>query len=149
MRDDGGDQIVHLDGQRERERHKRGKRLNGGPKPPYLPPWLADAICGAGGHPLPVLANIMVAPRAAPQIEDAFNFDEMLRAPILMRALPMVRRVNVDLGPYPRPVHDTDVSQLQDWLQREGLPKIGMDMTRQAVELCARDLFVSPRAPLP
>ena len=62
---------------------------------------VADAICDGGGRPLPVLANIMVALRAASQIENAFNFDEMLRAPILMRALPMVRRLNVDLGPYP------------------------------------------------
>jgi predicted P-loop ATPase len=108
------------------------------------PPWLADAVCDGGGRPLPVLANIMVALRAAPQIEDAFNFDEMLRAPILMLALPMVRRLSVDLGPYPRPVRDTDVSQLQDFLQREGLPKIGMNMTRQAVELRARDCSFHP-----
>jgi predicted P-loop ATPase len=131
-------------GRAERRKGNGGQRPKERQKPPALPPWLADAVCDAGGRPLPVLANIMIALRTAPQIEDTFNFDEMLRAPILMRALPMVRRVSVDLGPYPRPVRDTDVSQLQDRLQHEGLPKIGMNVTRQAVELRARDCSFHP-----
>src|SRR5580658_4427459 len=94
-------------GRAERRKGNGGQRPKERQKPPALPPWLADAVCDAGGRPLPVLANIMVALRTATQIEDAFNFDEMLRAPILMRALPMVRRLNVDLGPCPRPVRDT------------------------------------------
>ena len=78
------------------------------------PPWLAEAICDDRGRVLPVLANLMLALRNAPEIAAAFTFDEMMRAPILTRALP----VDKELGTYPRPVRDTDISQLQEWLQR-------------------------------
>jgi predicted P-loop ATPase len=57
----------------------------------------------------------------------------------------MVGRVEGgELGLYPRPVRDADVSQLQEWLQREGLPRIGMDVTHQAVDLRAQERSFHP-----
>jgi hypothetical protein len=83
------------------------------------PPWLADATRDDRGRVLPNLANLMIALRNAPDIADAFTYDEMLRAAILTRALPIVGRVEGgELGPYPRPVRDADVSKLQEWLSR-------------------------------
>jgi predicted P-loop ATPase len=102
-----------------------------------LPSWLADAICDERGSALSVLSNVMIALRREPSLTDAFTFDEMMRAPILTQALPLIGPP-VDLGPYPRPVRDTDVTQLQEWLQREALRRITKDMTYQAVELRAR-----------
>jgi predicted P-loop ATPase len=93
---------------------------------------------------LPVLANLMIALRAAPEIAAAFTFDEMMRAPILTGALPIVERIIGEFGPYPRPVRDTDVSQLQEWLQRECLPRIGAEMTYQAVNLRAQERSFHP-----
>ena len=66
------------------------------------PPWLADATRDDRGRVLPNLANLMIALRNAPDIADAFTYDEMLRAAILTRALPIVGRVEGgELGPYP------------------------------------------------
>jgi predicted P-loop ATPase len=108
------------------------------------PSWLVGATCDDRGRVLPNLANLMIALRAVPEIADAFRFDEMMRAPILTRELPLVERTVGELGPYPRPVRDTDVSQLQEWLQREGLPRIGMEMTYQAVNLRAQERSFHP-----
>ena len=109
-----------------------------------LAPWLRRRILDDRGRVLPNLANMMIALRTAPEIADAFTFDEMMRAPILTRALPVVEGVAGELGPYPRPVRDADVSQLQEWLQRAGLPRIGMDMTHQAVDLRAQERSFHP-----
>jgi predicted P-loop ATPase len=107
------------------------------------PAWLRDGLCDERGRFLPVLANLMIALRNAPEIADSFTFDEMMRAPILTRALPAVGHAEDQL-PYPRPVRDADVSQLQEWLQREGLPRIGMEMTYQAVNLRAQERSCHP-----
>jgi len=88
----------------------------------------------------------MIALRAAPKIADTFMFDEMARAPILTRALLVTPDPDIgDLGPYPRPVRDADVSQLQEWLQRESLPRISKDTTHQAVDLRARERCLPAR----
>jgi hypothetical protein len=93
----------------------------------------------------PNLANLMVALRAATELADAFTFDEMLRTPVLAKRLPRVPNAGpASADPLPRPVRDTDVSQLQEWLQRAGLPKIGKDMTHQAVELRAQERAFHP-----
>ena len=109
-----------------------------------LAPWLATALLDDRGRVLANLANIMVALRTAPEIAGSFAFDEMMRAPILLQALPLADGIAGDLGPYPRPVRDADVSQLQEWAQRAGLPRIGMDMTHQAVDLRAQECAFHP-----
>jgi predicted P-loop ATPase len=136
--------VVKLDAKRERVRGNGGEAKGKRRAKNEGPPWLAGAICDDRGHVLPVLANVMIALRAAPEIADAFTFDEMMRAPILTRELPLVIRADGELGPYPRPVRDTDVSQLQEWLQREGLPKIGIGTTYQAVSLRAQERSFHP-----
>lgn len=140
--------IIARDAADHRKRQGESKRKpNGGDaKQPkvILPPWLAGALCDPRGQPLPVLSNIVLALRTAPAIKDAFAFDAMLCAPVLTMALPPTDGGEADLGPYPRPVRDNDVSQLQVWLQREALPRISKDMTYQAVELRARDLTFHP-----
>jgi predicted P-loop ATPase len=108
------------------------------------PPWLSDATRDDRGRVLANLVNLMIPLRHAPEIADAFTFDEMMRAPILTRALPAVERAEGELGPYPRPVRDADVSQLQEWLQRKGLPRIGVDVTHQAVDLRAQERSFHP-----
>ena len=121
-------------------------RRDGGKAAPVeeLAPWLATALLDDRGRVLANLANIMVALRTAPEIAGSFAFDEMMRAPILMQALPLADGIASDLGPYPRPVRDADVSQLQEWAQRAGLPRIGMDMTHQAVDLRAQERAFHP-----
>nr|WP_232474850.1 virulence-associated E family protein [Roseomonas rubea] len=50
----------------------------------------------------------------------------------------------VDGEPYPRPLRDTDVSALQEWLQRAGLAGLSKDVTHQAVEARASELAFHP-----
>ncbi len=106
--------------------------------------WLRGCLCDERGRVQPILANLMIALRSAPKIAEAFAYDEMLRAPLLMRALPAAPVGENDVGPYPRPVRDTDVSQLQEVLQHAGMPKIGNDTTHQAVDLRAQERAFHP-----
>lgn len=108
-------------------------------------PWLAGAITDECGRVRPILANLMIALRSAPEIAEAFAFDEMLRAPLLTRPLPAAQRAEAaNYGPFPQPVRDPDVSQLQEFLQHAGLPKIGKESTHQAVELRAQERAFHP-----
>jgi predicted P-loop ATPase len=120
----------------------RGRRRRA---PASHAPWFADTLKDDRGRVHPVLANLMIPLRSAPEIKDAFSFDEMMRAPILTKALPRAPGAElVDAGELPRPVRDTDVSQLQEWLQHCGLPKIGRDTTHQAVDQRAQERAFHP-----
>lgn len=109
------------------------------------PDWLAGAITDDRARILPILANVTLALRAAPELVDAFRYDEMCRVPMLERALPLVDGAEpTDTGALPRPLRDADVSQLQEWLQHCGLPKVGRETTHQAVDLRARERAFHP-----
>ena len=91
------------------------------------------------------VANVLAVIRDAPKLSDAFTFDEMLRAPILAKELPCAPNAEpASVDPLPRPLRDTDVTQLQEWLQHMGLPKIGKDITHQAVDLRAQERAFHP-----
>lgn len=95
--------------------------------------------------PISNLAGAMDMLRASPLVRDAFALDEMLQAVILQQPLPV--RGQDELGEadeLPRPMRDTDVSQLQEWLQRSALPKISKDTTHQAVDLRAQERSFHP-----
>jgi len=114
-------------------------------KPINGAPWLSGCIKDERGRAVPNLANLLVALRAAPELAGAFAYDEMLRATIRMKELPVAlggQSANSD--PLPRPVRDTDVSQLQEWLQHKGMPKIGKDQTHQAVDQRAQECAFHP-----
>jgi hypothetical protein len=81
------------------------------------PAWLADLIADDHGRPLPILANVLTALRAAPEISEAFGFDEMHRTTVLLRELPLAPGGERIDGPLPRLVRDVDVSRLQECLQ--------------------------------
>jgi predicted P-loop ATPase len=107
--------------------------------------WLVDCLCDERGRIQPILANAMIALRSAPELADAFTYDEMLCAPILAKELPRAPNTEPTGGDsLPRPVRDTDVSQLQEWLQRAGLPRIGKDTTHQAVDYRAQERAFQP-----
>ena len=115
------------------------------PSPAQRAPWLSGAICDDRGRPLAVLANAMLALRGAPELADALTFDEMMRAPILNRQLPLADgAMRTTAGALPRPIQDTDASQLQEWLQHAGLPKIGRDTVHQGVHLRAQERAFHP-----
>ena len=94
-------------------------------------PWLAECVLGETGKPLAVLANALIVLRAV--MPDTFAFDEMLRAPLLMRALEDVPDF------MPRAVTDVDVGIVQDRLQHLGLKRLSKDVAHQAVDVCAHE----------
>ena len=109
------------------------------------PGWAIDCITDDRGRIVPNLANLMVALRNAPEIADAFAFDEMLHATILCMPLPIARCGEIANADLPqRPIRDSDVSQLQEWLQHLGMPKIGKDQTYQAVDQRAQERAFHP-----
>ena len=108
--------------------------------------WLKEALADEKGRVLPNLANTMTALRLIPELAEAFAFDDMLKAPLLTAALPVTdESIGSDCTEtLPRPVRDTDVSQLQEWLQHAGLEKIGRETTHQAVDLRAQERAFHP-----
>jgi predicted P-loop ATPase len=102
------------------------------------PEWIHDCITGENGRILPNVANILVALRADPKLQDCFAFDQMLQAPLLMQPL------NDSEGFEPRPLTDTDVTRFQEWLQLAGLRNISKEMTHQAVDVRAEECAFHP-----
>jgi hypothetical protein len=100
--------------------------------------WLDACIKSENGTPLSIFANAMVGMRADPALSEIVAYDEMLRAPVLMRPL------EATSGFEPRPVTDTDVSQIQEYLQNGGLTRLTKDMAHQAVDLRAEERAFHP-----
>jgi hypothetical protein len=110
-----------------------------------LPDWADRCIKDDMGRIVPNLANVLVALRALPELDDAFAYDEMSCASIIRRALPVAPNgESASAGPFPRAVRDGDVSQLQEWLQHQGMPKIGRDQVHQAVDQRAMERAFHP-----
>jgi predicted P-loop ATPase len=66
-------------------------------------------------------------------------------APILMKDLPVApKRSEREQRAAPKPVRDTDVSQLQERLQHMGMPRIGKEPTHQAVDQRAQERAFHP-----
>jgi hypothetical protein len=121
-----------------KRRSEKRRRINGAP-------WLSKCIKDDRGRVVSNLANLLVGLRAAPELVGAFAFDGMQRAPILMKELPVAPGGNAGNNEHlPRMVRDTDVSQLQEWLQHMGMPKIGKDQTHQAVDQRAQECAFHP-----
>jgi predicted P-loop ATPase len=140
--DGGGDvaqkfaaEIVSLATRRpKRERPKR-----------ELPAWADRCIKDDMERIIPNLANVLVALRALPEVREAFAYDRMLRVTILRGELPVAPGgESASAGPLPRSVRDEDVSQLQEWLQHMGMPKIGKDQVHQAVDQRAMERAFHP-----
>ena len=130
------DRVISLE-QATRQKGGRGK-------PPLGPDWLKQVQRDDKGRPIGNLANAMVAMRKAPEIRGTLAYDEMLCAPVLKRTLPCVIPDEADIVVDARPVRDTDVSQLQEWLQHNGLPRLGKDTVHQAVDLRAQEQAFHP-----
>lgn len=78
-----------------------------------------------GNSPAPSVANVLVALRNAPELQEVFCFDEMLNLVVVSQRLPQ----DPSNLPLPRRQTDDDVTRVQEWLQREGgLITISADM---------------------
>jgi predicted P-loop ATPase len=111
-----------------------------------LPPWLQSCEKDGRDQIIPNLANLMIALRADPDIANALAFDQMLHAPVLRLALPAAPNGRTTGGddPLPRPLRDADVSDLREYVQHHGFPRISRDISHEAVEKLARELSFHP-----
>jgi predicted P-loop ATPase len=113
------------------------------PPPPPVPHWkdfLQRSEKGKG-PPVANLANAALALRRAPELRGIVSFDEMLQHAMLLRTVPACRMEPVTA---PRPLRDTDVNAVQEWLQWQGLRRIGKDIVHQAIDLVSREHAFHP-----
>jgi predicted P-loop ATPase len=105
--------------------------------PPDGPPgWHGRLLLDDRGQVLPTLANAALALREAPELAGLLAFDEMARLNLLRRGVPGSRMAPVEA---PRHMTDAHVDTVQEWLQRNGLRRLGKEVTHQAVDLVAQE----------
>jgi predicted P-loop ATPase len=97
--------------------------------------WWSKCVTDAKGKPLPNVANALIALEFDDQLRGALAYDEMQCTPMLMHEIGVP--VGGDLTE-PRPLTDTDVTEIQCWLQHCGLDRIGREPVRDAVDRYAR-----------
>lgn len=114
------------------QKRKRSRSL------PDRPDWTDRCILGSNGQPIADLANTLVALRYDPLLINCFAHDEMLRATILMDALPGKELENRRL------VTDNDVGIVQEYLQRLGLPRISQNTVTQAIDMRGAEASFHP-----
>ena len=102
--------------------------------------WQAGLMEDDRGQVIPNLANAITAFREAPELRDAFSYDEMAWSIVINRRLPG-SRLKRGGG---RALQDADVTAVQEWLQRAGIARVGRDTTQQAAELIAREHAFHP-----
>ncbi len=98
--------------------------------------WQDSLLRDERGQVVPNLANAAHALRCAPDLAGLLAFDEMAVLPMLCRPVPNSRAAE---HTEPRALKDADVSALTEWLQSNGLPRLGRETVQQAVDLVARE----------
>ena len=105
--------------------------------------WLAQCILGDGKNakPLPIVANALLALRYDSAIRDAFAYDEISCTTMLMHGIgkPLAGAILE-----PRALTDEDVTELQEWLQGNGLKRIARETVRDAISLHAHSAAYHP-----
>ncbi|ABE62950.1 virulence-associated E [Nitrobacter hamburgensis X14] len=86
------------------------------------PDWHHQCIADGNGKIIPNVANAIVAVTAASGSHIGFN--EMECAPFW-------------LAPYNRAIRDEEVTEIQKWIQHNGIPRIGKDIVHDAVRSVA------------
>jgi predicted P-loop ATPase len=78
--------------------------------------------------------------RSEPQLRELVSYDEMQRAVILDNPLPDAFEPDFK----PRLLRDTDVSSIQEYMQKAGIKRLGKDTVHQAVDLRAQERTYHP-----
>lgn len=141
--------IVKLPGLKQRQDvsdwldagHDKAALLAECEKADVFEPWLAGCQTNKSGVPLANLANVMIALRGDPALNEIVAYDEMEWVPMLLSPVP---GKEAPLEFAPRPLADADVTAIQEWIQLHGLSGVGKDTVHQAVDLRARECAFHP-----
>ena len=133
--------VVSLDDAKAKKAKAKPKR-----PPPDLPPWLRACEKDGRDQIIPNLANLMIALRGDPDLANTLAFDQMLQSPVLRSPLPPAPNGMTTGGgdPLPRPLRDADVSDLREYVQHYGFPRINRDISHEAADKRARELSYHP-----
>jgi predicted P-loop ATPase len=96
------------------------------------PGWHHQCITNGNGQIIPNVANAILAIRGTPEINNVLGLDEMSR---------------VEMWQSPceeRPVTDGDITRIQEWMQKAGIPRIGKEAIFDAVRVVAEDRRYHP-----
>jgi predicted P-loop ATPase len=96
-----------------------------------------DCLNDGNGKILPVVANAIVAIQNEPRISNSIAFDQMQRVPMVVGPIG-------DGTAFPRPLEDTDIVKVQQWMQIAGIKRVGKDTVHDAVRLCAHERAFHP-----
>ena len=113
-----------------------GERRGGDDRDKPPPPWAEFLLLDDRGNELGNLANAAHALRQAPELAGILAYDEMMRHTLVTRSLPGSRMAAVT---EPRPMQDTDVGAIQEWLQHHELKRLGKEVTHQAIDMVGRE----------
>lgn len=90
--------------------------------------WLRHAQRSRTGGPIPNLHNCLLALRNDPHWAGQFRFDEMAASVVTPEF----------------PCTDLDAFRVHEWMQANGLPRLGIDPVREAIQLVGRDICFHP-----
>lgn len=102
------------------------------------PTLLSRCITDSTGKAVPNHANALLFLRLDPKLCDCFAYDEMQETGMLMCSLPGAESV---AG---RSLTDNDTGIVQEYLQREGIPRLSRDAVHHAIDQRAREQSFHP-----
>jgi hypothetical protein len=99
--------------------------------------WLAQCQRNDKDVPRSNLANVMIALRSAPELQNLVAFDAMLRVAVMTGTVPGAE-------PSPGPIRDQDITAVQEWLQKAGLTSVAWGTVDQGLQLHAIERTFHP-----
>ncbi len=134
--------------------------------------WMNKCQITDRGTPIPNVHNTLIALREDPNLKSLLSYDQMKRAVLLVSPAPAIpkdedtpagdaggggaaedRKDRKESKPaeaadeeeeFPRPVRDTDITAIQEYLQHAGMSRISKDITHQAVDKRAEENAFHP-----
>lgn len=121
------------------------KNVSPFPLPPRHQPedWRSKWQVNENGKPICNVHNALVALREDEQLRDILVYDQMSRTILLIRPTPDISG-DTDQGDLPRQVRDTDITNIQEFLQVAGLTRLPKEIVYQAVEKRAEERSYHP-----
>ncbi len=104
-------------------------------------PWTMLLQRDDRGAPLTNLTNALTALRAAPAMAGVIAYDEMGRQPMILLPIPGDQKA---YPPGERPMTDTDLGVIQEWMQRNGMRRMARETVAHAVEMVAAENAYHP-----